>query len=286
MSRRRPLYVETLIRAEAEDLWRATQDPGQHQRWDLRFTQITYLSPPADDGRQRFRYSVSLLPGLRVAGTGVHAGERLKPDGTRTSVLRFESGQLLSLIRSGTGYWRYVPTPAGIRFLTGYDYRPGWGRLGEVADRLFRPAMGWATAWSFDRLRIWLEDGIPPERSLRRWALDAALRVVVCAAAGLITPAPVAAAATLAVICLPARRSVPSARRCLRRPSDRLSATYPAEPPPLASSRSGRLAVAAPGRTAPGATCAAAAARTAPGATCAAARPRLRLVSPSAPEQS
>ena len=247
MGRRRPLYVETLIQAEVDDLWRLTQEPGQHQRWDLRFTRIEYLPAAADDDRQRFSYSVMLLPGLQVAGTGVCAGERVRPDGTGISVLRFASGQRLSLIRSGTGYWRYVPTAAGVRFLTGYDYRPGWGRPGELADRLFRPAMGWATAWSFDRLRIWLEDGIPPERSLRRWALDAGLRLTACGVAWVITPLPLAAAATLAVIWLPARRSVPSARRCLRRSPDRLPATYPAEPPPHAPAAAGRPAPSASG---------------------------------------
>jgi uncharacterized membrane protein YphA (DoxX/SURF4 family) len=30
---------------------------------------------------------------------------------------------------------------------------------------MFRPLFGWATAWSFDRLRLWLEDGVAPERS-------------------------------------------------------------------------------------------------------------------------
>jgi len=236
--------VETPSRSEADDLWRLTQEPGLHQRWDLRFTRIEYLPPPDGiDDRQQFRYSVSLLPGLRVAGTGVCAGERVRPDGTRTSVLRFGSGQRLSLIRSGTGYWRYVPTPAGIRFLTGYDYLPGWGRLGEPADLLFRPFMGWATAWSFDRLRIWLEDGIPPERSLRLWMLDAGLRTVAATPAVPATPAvaatlsvgaALAVAAILAIALVPARPSVPLARRCLRRPPDRLSGTCPADPPPLA----------------------------------------------------
>jgi hypothetical protein len=231
MRQRRPLYVETVIRAEVDDLWRLTQEPGLHQRWDLRFTRIDYLPAAAGDTRQRCTYSVSLLPGLRVAGTAVCAGERVRPDGTRTSVLAFASAQPLSLIRSGTGYWRYVPTPAGVRFLTGYDYRPGWGRPGWLADGLFRPVLGWATAWSFDRLRIWLEDGIPPEQSLRRWALDGGLRMASCTAAWLIVPAPLAAVATLAIIRRPARRSVPSARRCLRRPPDRLSGTCPAGSP-------------------------------------------------------
>jgi hypothetical protein len=170
-----------------------------------------------------------------ITGAGVCAGERIRPDGTKTSVLRFSSSQRLSLIRSGTGYWRYVPAAdAGTRFLTGYDYEPGWGWFGELADRLVRPVMGWATAWSFDRLRLWLEDGIQPERSLRRWVLVTGLRAVVCAAAWLLTQELLAILLTLAIIWLPAPRSVPSARRCLRRPPDWLSGTYPAGPPPLA----------------------------------------------------
>lgn len=218
MGKRRPLYVETLIHADAAELWRLTQEPGEHERWDLRFTRIEYLPQVIDDDRQRFRYSVRLLPGVWVRGTGVCSGERVRPDGTSTSVLRFSSGQRLSLIRSGTGYWRYVPADAGIRFLTGYDYEPGWGRFGELADRLFRPVMGWATAWSFDRLRLWLEDGIQPERSLRRWVLDTGLRAVMCAAAWRRTDKRFATLLTLCVIRLPPRRSVPSARRCVRRP--------------------------------------------------------------------
>jgi hypothetical protein len=71
-----------------------------------------------------------------------------------------------SIIEAGAGYWCYVPTDDGIRFLTRYDYRTRWGRVGELLDRwMFRPAFGWATAWSFDRLRLWLEDNIARERS-------------------------------------------------------------------------------------------------------------------------
>ena len=75
----------------------------------------------------------------------------------------------MSLIREGSGYWRYVPTGDGIRFLTWYDYRTRFGPFGRVIDRLiFRPLMGWATAWSFDRLRLWIERGIDPALSMQR----------------------------------------------------------------------------------------------------------------------
>ncbi|MCU1686283.1 MAG: hypothetical protein JWQ81_7022 [Amycolatopsis sp.] len=156
---RRSLYVETVIHTDMDTLWRYTQEPSLHQRWDLRFAEIHYL--PDSDGK-RFRYATRIL-GLTVAGTGTNAGERSRSDGTRTSALRFASADPLSLIRSGSGYWRYTPTQNGVRFVTGFDYTTRWGPLGKLADLLFRPLFGWATAWSFDRLRLWLETDTPPE---------------------------------------------------------------------------------------------------------------------------
>jgi len=166
MSRkRRPIYVESRIRTSMEKLWDATQDPTEHQRWDVRFGEISYL-PRAADEPQRFTYATTLVPWFTVAGTGESLGERDRPDGTRWSGLKFWADDWRSIIDAGAGYWRYVPTDDGIRFLTRYDYRPRWGRFGEVVDRhVIRPVFGWATAWSFDRLRLWLENGIPPEQS-------------------------------------------------------------------------------------------------------------------------
>ncbi|MDX3524394.1 hypothetical protein [Streptomyces scabiei] len=237
------LYVEACVRADLDALWAHSQDPALHQRWDLRFSEIRHL-PRVEGEPQRFRYATRVLPGLTVAGTGVSAGERERPDGTRTSALRFSSPHPLSLIAEGSGYWRYVPEGDGIRFLTGYDYRPRWGRAGALADRLlFRPLMGWATAWSFDRLRLWLERGITPERALRHWLAEAALRAltVVAACAGLaygalVDPAgplaplalfatPVlAVSAVLAALLVPPLPGTPSARRCLRTPPPRARA--------------------------------------------------------------
>ena len=37
------VYVERLIRAPIESVWNKSQQPDQHQRWDLRFTRIEYL---------------------------------------------------------------------------------------------------------------------------------------------------------------------------------------------------------------------------------------------------
>ena len=163
------IYVEQRIRAPLEALWERTQDPDLHERWDLRFTEIDYLPRPDPTKPQAFRYATRLGFGVAVAGTGESVGQRDLPGGSRASALRFGSDQRRSLIRDGSGYWKYVPTDAGIRFLTGYDYEVRWGLAGRLVDRLaFRPLIGWATAWSFDRLRLWLERGIDPGQAARQ----------------------------------------------------------------------------------------------------------------------
>ena len=72
------------------------------------------------------------------------------------------------MIHEGSGYWRYLPTDGGVRFLTRYDYEVRWGVLGRVLDRrFFRRAIGWATAYSFYTLRLWLEKYVEPVHPLR-----------------------------------------------------------------------------------------------------------------------
>lgn len=157
--------MESRIRAPIDALWAATQEPGQHARWDVRFGSIEH-QPQEGDGPQRFTYATSVAPGITIAGTGESLGDRDRPDGTRWSGLKFWADDRRSIIAAGAGYWRYVPTTDGVRFITRFDYRPRWGRFGEGVDRyLVRPVFGRATAWSFDRLRLWLERGITPERS-------------------------------------------------------------------------------------------------------------------------
>lgn len=157
----RRIYVETAIAADVETVWRLTQDPVTHARWDIRFSRIDPDPESESDATAptRFRYE-RRTPLHTVLGTGVSLGERRRADGTRTSALRFHTRDRLSPIRAGRGFWRYVPDGDRTVFLTGYDYTPGWGPL----DLIVRPLLGWATAWSFDRLRIWIETGVPPER--------------------------------------------------------------------------------------------------------------------------
>ncbi|AEV84852.1 hypothetical protein ACWT_3828 [Actinoplanes sp. SE50] len=209
------IYVETTIAASMDRVWLATQDHRQHPRWDARFGRI---DPVPGSTPAAFTYATAVLPGVEIAGYGVHSGERQQAGGA-VSALRFGSADRRSPIQEGSGYWRYVPVPGGVRFLTGYTYRTRWGRAGRLVDLVFGPTFGWATAWSFDRLRLWLEHGITPERARLYTALELVLRAALVATAGLLDgrPAVVLVAALLA-IGLPPHPHTPAARRCRRRP--------------------------------------------------------------------
>ncbi|WP_082483965.1 hypothetical protein [Arthrobacter sp. Leaf141] len=233
---RKPIYVETCVRADMERIWELSQDPGLHPRWDLRFSGI--VPEAADpDGRLRFRYEFR-LPMHTIRGTGISLGSRHRADGQATSVLRFTTADVLSPIGEGSGYWRYIPTEEGVRFVTGYNYSPGMGRIGTIFDaHLIRPALGWATALSFDRLRLWAESGIEPERARNRWIMDAAART--CAVAGGLEMfrravgrrrgswALISGAALLAAFLVPPHWTVPRASRCLRQAPDHHSGRAP-----------------------------------------------------------
>ncbi len=159
----RGLYVEARIQGSMDRVWELTQVPSLHERWDLRFSAITYLPRLTPDEPQRFTYATRIGPGLQIEGTGESVTTRESDGGIRTSSLAFWSRSRLSLIREGSGYWKYVPVAHGLRFFTWYDYQVRWGVAGRLADVVFRPLIGWATAWSFDRLRLWAEEDIPPE---------------------------------------------------------------------------------------------------------------------------
>lgn len=161
----RGIYVEIAVRAPLEEVWRLTQDPTVHQRWDLRFATIDYLPRVAGEP-QRFLYITRLGFGLGIAGEGETVGTHESAT-QRTSALRFGSDSPLSLIREGSGYWKYIEREHDVLFFTWYDYKVRCGWLGTCIDRaVFRRLIGWATAWSFDRLRLWAERGAPPEWTL------------------------------------------------------------------------------------------------------------------------
>lgn len=242
------IYVEILVRSSLERLWELSQEPALHPRWDLRFSRIIPTGV-ASDGHSQFRYEYR-LPFHTIAGSGTSLGLKTGADGQSTSVLKFSTSNFLSPIGPGSGYWRYVPSAQGIRFITGYNYVPGMGAVGRRLDKRFiRPALGWATAVSFDRLRLWAESDVDPAVSRNAWLLDAAARVGGLTGGVLILGhaltmhrdplsrkgLPAAASAFALGLALgafaltfPSHPKVPRAARCLRRPPDRSSAEAPA----------------------------------------------------------
>src|SRR2546422_9153073 len=155
------IYVEIPIRASMDELWEKTQNPQLHQRWDLRFTQIEYL-PRQGEEPQRFLYRTRVGFGLKIDGQGESIGERDGDGGARTSSLKFWSEDPKSLIKTGSGYWKYVPESGNrradedpstslragspyvrsggdrddlyVRFFTWYDYETRFGALGKLID--------------------------------------------------------------------------------------------------------------------------------------------------------
>jgi hypothetical protein len=181
----RSIYVECHIRGPIERVWHLTQTPDLHRQWDLRFTDIQYLPRPDTAQPQRFVYTTRIGLGMEVRGEGETVGNCDEPGGRRVSALKFWSNDKKSLIREGSGYWKYLPAGEdgqAVRFITGYDYDVRFGDLGRLFDRLvFRPLMGWATAWSFDRLRLWVEKGIDPAISMRRSVAYLTARIILAA---------------------------------------------------------------------------------------------------------
>lgn len=233
---RRPIYVEIRIQAPLERVWKLSQDTSLHPAWDLRFSRIVPISENKQ-GLQHFRYEFR-LPFHTINGTGTSLGHRFRPDGQATSVLKFDTADLFSPIGQGSGYWRYIPTGDGLRFITGYNYSPGMGALGKAMDSwLVRPVLGWATAISIDRLRMWAELDLDPKDSRNRWFLDAAARtggaLAACwllreamdkrSAVGAFTGLGLAVASWL----VPPHRTVPRAGRCLRSAPDLRSGRAP-----------------------------------------------------------
>lgn len=165
--KRKPLYIETKIKCDLNDLWTKTQEPSLHQEWDLRFSEISYLPKNDPTDPQKFLYSTTIGFGIKVNGIGESVATKTKDNGDSTSVLKFSSDSKISLIKEGSGYWKYVPYTDGIKFFTGYDYATRWGFLGNLLDKfIFRPLMIWATAWSFDCLKNWIEKGLHPKQSI------------------------------------------------------------------------------------------------------------------------
>src|SRR5207244_11131350 len=97
------LTAETVIKSDRDTVWRLSQTPQLHARWDLRFTDIEYLPRESTAEPQRFLYATRIGVGLAVKGWGETLGDR---DGT-TTALRFGATDAMSIIREGAGSWTY-----------------------------------------------------------------------------------------------------------------------------------------------------------------------------------
>lgn len=167
--KKKPIYVEIPIEATIDSIWEATQNPQHHTQWDLRFSSISY-NLKIENEPQTFTYTRNVTPFFKVEGWGKSVGTFHNENGNRSSSLHFGTEQLLSPIREGRGYWKYEPQDNYVKFLTQYDYDVNFGRLGKSMDRIvFRPAIGWATALSFDVLKRWLEKGEAPRSQYQRF---------------------------------------------------------------------------------------------------------------------
>ncbi|MFY8295817.1 DoxX-like family protein [Bacillus paranthracis] len=168
MKGKKPIYVSTEMNTTMEKLWEYTQEPHIHTEWDARFTEISYVEKKEGEP-QKFLYKTKIGFGLEIAGEGESIGEIRKETGERISSLKFWTENQLSLIQIGRGYWKYTPRKEHIHFEKQYDYDTRFGRIGNVIDfYMFRPLLGWATAWSFDALKLWLEKGLHPRLLIRR----------------------------------------------------------------------------------------------------------------------
>jgi hypothetical protein len=98
------IYVEILICAAVDEIWRRTQVPDLHERWDLRFTTIAYLPRDSEAEPQKFLYSTRIGFDLKISGEGESTGTREDVTGVRTSALSFWSSDPKSLIEEGSGY--------------------------------------------------------------------------------------------------------------------------------------------------------------------------------------
>src|SRR5438552_18817616 len=108
------LTAETRIKSDRETVWRLSQTPQLHVRWDLRYTNIEYLPRDSMNARQRFRYATRIGFGRAVSGWGETIGD----SAGATSALRFGSEDRMSLISDGAGSWTYGGEGDSVRFST------------------------------------------------------------------------------------------------------------------------------------------------------------------------
>ena len=74
--KRNQLYIETKINCEFDHLWNYTQNPKLHKKWDLIFSEISYLKKENETDPQLFEYSTKIDFGLKVNGFDESVGTK------------------------------------------------------------------------------------------------------------------------------------------------------------------------------------------------------------------
>ena len=170
MGKANKIVVEVLLPLPVEEVWRRSQEPESHVRWDLRFDVIRNLPERDARGFHLLDYRTSIAFGISIVGTG----RFLHSTPLQSSTFEFDSADWKSLIRDGRGVWMYERREGGTFFKTVYDYDTRHGFLGALFDRLvFRDLSRLATEWSFETLRLWCggdEASVAPRRSRLRFA--------------------------------------------------------------------------------------------------------------------
>ena len=154
MGKNDKIVVEVLVAAPLPLIWERSQNPEEHIKWDIRFSDIQYLDSCDEKGRPALLYRTKIGFGVSVSGFGYYAHN----SNHEKSVFLFDSHDWKSLITKGRGIWLYEEQDGGTFFKTVFDYQTRMGFLGTVLDKVvFRPMFQIATEWGFETLRLWCE---------------------------------------------------------------------------------------------------------------------------------
>ena len=160
------IVTEAILKAEPQRIWDHTVLPEAHVKWDVRFDVIRFEGEPDGPGERRLEYITKVVPGITIHGFGSYKDT----EHLRVSAFRFDSDDPRSIMHNGKGVWSYLPQPDGSTlFRSVYDYQTRFGAPGLYFDRwCFRPMLSVATEYSFETLRLWVDEGQDPDRRSSR----------------------------------------------------------------------------------------------------------------------
>ena len=211
-------------------VWNLSQDADLHRWWDCRFSRNVSLHPGEEDGSiYAFPCMPNTGPGRRW-DTGIsRMGKPLRRSASTWSI-RCPVGR-------GSGCWCYFPAEDGLRFITGYNYRPGLGRRKDPGFQRDSPSTGMGRCLDFCPPPALGRIGVEPQTGRDRWFLDAGAGARGLLAAGFVlrrtltTSNPGVALAGVAAapssFTIRFHGTIPRSRRCLPCVPDARSARVP-----------------------------------------------------------